>query len=249
MIILKSSREIGLMRDAGKIVAETLVEIQKNVEPGISTLELDRIAEKYIRSAGAVPSFKGYAGFPASICASVNEEVVHGIPCRQKILKDGDIVSIDIGAVINGFHGDAAKTFPVGKVEAETMRLLEITEQALHRAIAKAEAGRRLGDVSHAVQSYAEKYGCGVVRDYVGHGIGKRMHEEPQIPNYGSAGRGPRLKSGMALAIEPMLNLGTHEVIKLKDNWTVITKDRKPSAHFEHTIAIIDGKPEIMTKC
>lgn len=249
MIILKSSREIGFMKDAGKIVAETLVKIQEAVKPGVTTLELDKIAEKYIRSCGAVPSFKGYGGFPGSICASVNDEVVHGIPSGLKILKDGDIVSIDIGAVIDGYHGDAAKTFPVGEVGSEVVKLLEVTEQALYKAIELAKAGNNLGDVSHAVQSYAQKYGYGVVRDYVGHGIGKRMHEDPQIPNYGSAGRGPRLKSGMTLAIEPMINLGTHEVMKLKDNWTVVTKDKKPSAHFEHTIAIIDGEPEIMTKC
>lgn len=249
MIILKSSREIGFMKDAGKIVAETLVKIQEAVKPGVTTLELDKIAEKYIRSCGAVPSFKGYGGFLGSICASVNDEVVHGIPSGLKILKDGDIVSIDIGAVIDGYHGDAAKTFPVGEVGSEVVKLLEVTEQALYKAIELAKAGNNLGDVSHAVQSYAQKYGYGVVRDYVGHGIGKRMHEDPQIPNYGSAGRGPRLKSGMTLAIEPMINLGTHEVMKLKDNWTVVTKDKKPSAHFEHTIAIIDGEPEIMTKC
>lgn len=248
MIILKSDREIDYMRDAGKIVADTLVEVKNAVKPGVSTLELDKIAEKYIRSCGAIPAFKGYGGFPASICTSINEEVVHGIPSLKK-LKNGDNVSTDVGAVINGFNGDSAKTFPVGEVGVEMQQLLDVTEQSLYKGIEKAIAGNRLGDISNAVQTFAEKYGYGIVRDYVGHGIGRKMHEDPQIPNYGSAGRGPRLKSGMTLAIEPMINLGTHEVKTLDDDWTVITKDRKPSAHFEHTIAIIDDKPEILTKC
>lgn len=248
MIILKSDREIDYMRDAGKIVAQTLVEMKNAVKPGISTLELDEIAERYIKSAGAVPAFKGYGGFPGTICASINEEVVHGIPSLKK-LKNGDNISIDVGAVINGFNGDSAKTFPVGEVNAEMQKLLDVTEQALHKGIEKAIEGNRLGDISNAVQTHGESYGYNIVRDYVGHGIGKKMHEDPQIPNYGSAGRGPRLKSGMTLAIEPMINLGTHEVKTLNDEWTVITKDRKPSAHFEHTIAIVDGKPEILTKC
>ena len=248
MIILKSDREIDYMRDAGKIVADTLVEVKNAVKPGVSTLELDKIAEKYIRSCGAIPAFKGYGGFPASICTSINEEVVHGIPGLKK-LKNGDNVSIDVGAVINGFNGDSAKTFPVGEVSVEMQKLLDVTEQSLYKGIEKAIAGNRLGDISNAVQTFAEEYGCGIVRDYVGHGIGRKMHEDPQIPNYGSAGRGPRLKSGMTLAIEPMINLGTHEVKTLDDDWTVITKDRKPSAHFEHTIAIVDDKPEILTKC
>lgn len=248
MIILKSDREIDYMRDAGKIVADTLVEVKNAVKPGVSTLELDKIAEKYIRSCGAIPAFKGYGGFPASICTSINEEVVHGIPSLKK-LKNGDNVSTDVGAVINGFNGDSAKTFPVGEVGVEMQQLLDVTEQSLYKGIEKAIAGNRLGDISNAVQTFAEKYGYGIVRDYVGHGIGRKMHEDPQIPNYGSAGRGPRLKSGMTLAIEPMINLGTHEVKTLDDDWTVITKDRKPSAHFEHTIAIVDDKPEILTKC
>lgn len=248
MIILKSDREIDYMRDAGKIVAQTLVEIKNAVKPGISTLELDEIAERYIRSAGAVPAFKGYGGFPGTICASVNEEIVHGIPGLRK-LKNGDNISIDVGAVINGFNGDSAKTFPIGEVSAEMQKLLEVTEQALYQGVEKAMDGNHLGDISNAVQTHGESYGYKIVRDYVGHGIDKKMHEDPQIPNYGSAGRGPRLKSGMTLAIEPMINLGTHEVKTLEDEWTVITKDRKPSAHFEHTIAITDGTPEILTKC
>lgn len=248
MIILKSDREIEYMRDAGKIVAQTLVEVKKAVKPGVSTLELDKIAEKYIRSSGAVPAFKGYGGFPGTVCASVNEEVVHGIP-GLKMLKNGDNVSIDVGAVINGFNGDSAMTFPIGEVAADVQKLLDVTEKALYKGIEKAIEGNRLGDISNAVQTYGESHGYGIVRDYVGHGIGRKMHEDPQIPNYGSAGRGPRLRSGMTLAIEPMINLGTHEVKTLDDEWTVVTKDRKPSAHFEHTIAIVDGMPEILTKC
>lgn len=247
MIILKSDREIEYMRDAGNIVAKTLVEVKNAVKPGVCTLELDKIAEKYIRSLGAVPTFKGYGGFPAAICTSVNEEVVHGIPGLKK-LKDGDNVSIDVGAVINGYNGDSAVTLPVGEVTAEMQQLLEVTEEALYKGIEKAVAGNRLGDISNAIQACGESHGYGIVRDYVGHGIGRKMHEDPQIPNYGSAGRGPRLKSGMTLAIEPMINLGTHEVKTLDDEWTVITKDRKPSAHFEHTVAIQDDMPEILTR-
>ena len=247
MIILKSDREIDYMRDAGKIVAQTLVEIQNAVKPGVSTLELDKIAEKYIISCGAIPAFKGYGGFPATICSSINEEVVHGIPGLKK-LKNGDNVSIDVGAVINGYNGDSAVTFPVGKVTDEMQELLNVTEQSLYKGIEQAIDGNRLGDISNAVQTCAEKHSYGIVRDYVGHGIGRKMHEDPQIPNFGAAGRGPRLKAGMALAIEPMINLGTHEVKTLHDGWTVVTKDKKPSAHFEHTIVVTDGKPEILTK-
>lgn len=247
MIILKSDRELAYMRDAGKIVAETLTEVEKAAKPGVSTLELDRIAEEYIKGRGAIPTFKGYNGFPGNICASINEQVVHGIPGLKK-LKNGDNVSIDIGAVINGYNGDAAVTVAVGDVDASVQKLLEVTEQSLYKGIEKAMAGNRLGDISHAVQVHAEAYGYGVVRDYVGHGIGRKMHEDPQVPNYGQPGRGPRLKSGMTLAIEPMINLGTHEVKTLADGWTVVTKDGKPSAHFEHTIAITDDKPEILTK-
>nr|WP_092073846.1 type I methionyl aminopeptidase [Dendrosporobacter quercicolus]NSL47888.1 type I methionyl aminopeptidase [Dendrosporobacter quercicolus DSM 1736]SDM68562.1 methionine aminopeptidase, type I [Dendrosporobacter quercicolus] len=247
MIILKSDRELAYMRDAGKIVAETLTEVEKAAKPGVSTLELDRIAEEYIKGRGAIPTFKGYNGFPGNICASINEQVVHGIPGLKK-LKNGDNVSIDIGAVINGYNGDAAVTVAVGDVDASVQKLLEVTEQSLYKGIEKAMAGNRLGDISHAVQAHAEAYGYGVVRDYVGHGIGRKMHEDPQVPNYGQPGRGPRLKSGMTLAIEPMINLGTHEVKTLDDGWTVVTKDGKPSAHFEHTIAITDDKPEILTK-
>ena len=247
MIILKSDRELAYMRDAGKIVAETLVELKDAVKPGVSTLELDKIAEKYITSCGAKPAFKGYHGFPSTICASVNEEVVHGIPGSRK-LKNKDIISVDVGALINGYNSDSGKTFAVGVLETDIQKLLEVTEQSLLAGIEQAMVGNRLGDVSHAIGSCAESHGYGVVRDYVGHGIGRNMHEDPQIPNYGIPGRGPRLKSGMTLAIEPMINLGTHEVKTLSDGWTVVTKDNKPSAHFEHTIAITDDKTEILTK-
>lgn len=247
MIILKSEREINYLRDAGRIVAETLVEVKNAVKPGVTTLDLDQIAEKYIKGRGAIPAFKGYHGFEGNICSSINEEVVHGIPGLKK-LKTGDNVSIDIGAVINGYNGDAAITVPVGEIDAEVQKLLDITEESLYKGIEQAVIGNRLSDISHAVQIHAEQHGFGVVRDYVGHGIGRSMHEDPQVPNYGAPGRGPRLKAGMTLAIEPMVNLGTYEVKTLDDGWTVVTLDGKRSAHFEHTIAITDGKPEILTK-
>jgi len=247
MIILKSEREINYLRDAGRIVAETHVEVKKAVKPGVTTLDLDEIAEEYIKSRGAIPAFKGYHGFTGNICSSVNEEVVHGIPGLRK-LNSGDNVSIDIGAVINGYNGDAAITVPVGEVDAEVQKLLDVTEESLYKGIEQAIIGNRLSDISHAVQSHVEQHGFGVVRDYVGHGIGRSMHEDPQVPNYGNPGRGPRLKAGMTLAIEPMVNLGTYEVKTLDDGWTVVTLDGKRSAHFEHSIAITDGKPEILTK-
>ncbi|MEN6411266.1 MAG: type I methionyl aminopeptidase [Veillonellales bacterium] len=247
MIILKSDRELNYMRDAGKIVAETLQEVKKAVKPDVTTLELDRIAEQYIKHRGAIPTFKGYHGYPGNICASVNEEVVHGIPGLRK-LKTGDNVSIDIGALINGYNGDGAITVGVGELDTEVQQLLAVTEASLYKGIEKAIEGNRLYDISHAVQSHAEQYGYGVVRDYVGHGIGQKMHEDPQIPNYGTPGHGPRLKSGMTLAIEPMINLGTHEVETLDNDWTVVTCDGRRSAHFEHTVAVTEGKPEILTK-
>lgn len=247
MIILKTDREIDYMRDAGKILAGAHEEVAKAIQSGISTLELDKIAEKYIKSQGAIPAFKGYNGFPGSICVSVNQEVVHGIPNKKRKLRNGDNVSIDIGVMVNGYNADAAITHPVGDIDDEMKMLLRITEESLYKGIEKAIAGNRLGDISHAVQTHAENNGFGVVRDYVGHGIGRRIHEDPQIPNYGNAGHGPLLKAGMVLAIEPMLNAGTWEVKTLADGWTVATKDGKPSAHFEHTIVITDGKPEILT--
>ena len=246
MIVLKTDREIGYMRDAGKIVGQTLLELKKAIVPGVTTLELDRIADQYIRHAGAIPAFKGYGGFPANICTSVNEQVVHGIPGSRQ-LKSGDVISLDVGTKLNRDYGDAAITVPVGDVDDELQKLLTVTEESLYRGIEKAIKGNRLSDISHAVQLHAESHGYGVVRDYVGHGIGQRMHEDPQIPNYGPPGRGPLLKNGMVLAIEPMINLGTPEVEVLADDWTVVTADGKISAHFEHTVAVTDGEPLILT--
>jgi len=247
MIIIKSERELRYMYDAGQIVAGAHREVAKAARPGVTTLELDEAAEEYIRSRQAKPAFKGYHGFPATICASLNEEVVHGIPSRLRQLTSGDIISIDIGAVLNDYVGDAAVTLPVGEIDDEVRRLLDVTERSLAEGIKKAEVNNRLSDISHAVQSFVEKNGFSVVRDFVGHGIGRSMHEEPQIPNFGMPGRGPRLKSGMVLAIEPMVNMGTYEVETLRDNWTVVTKDKKRSAHFEHTVAVTDKGPWILT--
>ncbi|QNB47465.1 type I methionyl aminopeptidase [Thermanaerosceptrum fracticalcis] len=248
MIIIKSERELNYLYDAGQVVAKAHKEVAKAVAPGVTTLELDRIAEEFILSCQAKPAFKGYHGFPASICASVNEEVVHGIPSSLRQVKSGDIISIDIGAIINGYVGDAAVTLPVGEIDAEAQRLLEVTEKSLYEGIEKAVVDNRLSDISHAIQTYVENNKFSVVRDFVGHGIGRNMHEEPQVPNFGLPGRGPRLKAGMTLAIEPMVNMGTYEVETLADNWTVVTKDRKLSAHFEHSIAITDKGPWILTK-
>ncbi|WP_350343831.1 type I methionyl aminopeptidase [Proteinivorax tanatarense] len=248
MIIIKSSREIGLLAEAGRITAEAHKVVSQAIKPGVTTKELDNIVEDYLLSKGAQPAFKGYHGFPASICASVNEEVVHGIP-GGKTLKNGDIISIDIGAKINGYHGDAAKTYAVGEVSSEINQLLKVTEESLMLGIEKATVGNRLYDISAAIQQHVERFNYGIVKDYAGHGIGQKMHEAPEIPNYGKPGQGPRLKAGMALAIEPMINLGTHKVKTLKDGWTVVTLDKKPSAHFEHTIVITENGPEIMTIC
>lgn len=246
MIVCKSDREIRYMKDAGRIVAQAHKEVEKALEPGVKTIVLDRIAEDVIIKSGARPAFKGYHGFPASICASVNEQVVHGIPGLRK-LENGDIISIDIGAEINGYFGDSAVTLPVGNVSAEALDLIRTTEEALWAGISKAVSGNRLSDISHNIQSFVESRGYSVVRDYVGHGIGRQMHEDPQIPNFGNQGRGPRLRSGMTLAIEPMVNQGTYEVMTTGDRWTVVTRDMKLSAHFEHSIAITDKEPEILT--
>jgi len=246
VITLKADRQIGYMREAGRIVAQTHQLLAKMVAPGVTTQELDQAAEEYIRKCGAVPAFKGYNGFPATICASVNEEVVHGIPGLRK-LQSGDIISIDIGAVKNGYFGDSAATYPVGQVIPEKVKLLEVTRQSLMKGIEQAVIGNRLSDISHAIQKFVENHGFSVVRDYVGHGIGRAMHEDPQIPNFGSPGHGPRLAKGMSLAIEPMVNMGTYQVRTLPDNWTVVTKDGRDSAHFEHTIAITANGPKILT--
>lgn len=246
MIYLKSSNEIEHMRKAGKIVAEALAKVEEVIRPGITTKELDKVAEEYIISRGARPSFKGLYGFPATLCMSVNEEVVHGIP-GDRVLKDGDIVSIDCGAFLNGFHGDAARTYPVGKITPDAQRLIDVTRESFFKGIEYAVVGNRIGDISHAIQVYVESNGFSVVRDYVGHGIGKELHEEPPVPNYGKAGRGPKLAKGMALAIEPMVNIGTYAVDEKEDGWTVVTYDGKLSAHYENTIVILDNGPEILT--
>lgn len=247
MIICKTPREIEIMREAGKIVALTHQELQKHIAPGITTKELDEIADRFIRQHDAVPSFKGYNGFSGSICASVNEELVHGIPGNRK-LKDGDIISIDIGAKYKGYHGDSAWTYPVGDIPAETQKLLEVTEESLYRGLEEAKPGVRLSNISHAVQTYAEENGFSIVREYVGHGVGQDLHEAPQIPHFGPPEKGPRLKPGMVLAIEPMVNAGSRYVKTLADNWTVVTVDGKMCAHFEHTIAITEEGYEILTR-
>jgi methionyl aminopeptidase len=247
MIICKTPREIEIMREAGRIVALTHEELKKHIRPGITTKELDVIAEQFILKQGAIPSFKGYNGFRGSICASVNDELVHGIP-GDRVLKNGDIISIDIGAKYNGYHGDSAWTYPVGEVEEETKRLLEVTEQSLFLGLTEAKPGERLSNISHAIQTYVEANGFSIVREYVGHGVGQDLHEDPQIPHYGPPNKGPRLKPGMVLAIEPMVNAGSQYVKTLADDWTVVTVDGRMCAHFEHTIAITETGYEILTK-
>jgi methionyl aminopeptidase len=248
MIVLKSPREIELMREAGRIVALTLAVLAEKAKEGVSTAQLEEWAEEVIRKNKAIPSFKGYRGYPASICVSVNEEVVHGIPNPKRVLKEGDVVSIDVGAIYRGYHGDAAITIGIGRITEEAEKLIEVTKGALEAAISAAKAGNRLGDISWAIQSYAEKHGFNVVREYTGHGIGRYMHEEPQVPNVGTPGKGVLLKPGMTLALEPMVVAGSWEVEVLPDGWTVVTKDKSLAAHFEHTIAITDGDAEILTK-
>jgi len=246
MIYLKSKNEIDKIRRSGRIVAELLNLLEKQIRPGITTKELDKFAEEFIISQGAKPSFKGYYGYPGSLCTSINEEVVHGIP-GDRILKEGDIISVDCGVFYEGFHSDAARTFAVGQITEEAKRLIEITEKSFYEGIKYAKAGNRIGDISNAIQTFVESNGFSVVRDYVGHGIGKELHEEPPVPNYGKAGRGPKLSVGMVLAIEPMVNMGTFAVIELDDGWTVVTADKKLSAHYENTIAILENGPEILT--
>ena len=247
MIIGKSKKEIEKMRAAGQLVGHVLQELRWMVEPGITTIEVDRAAERMIRDAGALPTFKGYHGFPYSICASVNEQVVHGFPSDYE-LKEGDIFSIDVGVTLEGFVGDTATTVPVGDVSPESLNLIRITEECLARAIEQCRAGLHLGDIGWAVQEHAESHGYSVVRDYVGHGIGRRMHEDPQIPNYGKPGKGPKIRNGYVFAVEPMVNLGTYETKILADGWTVVTLDGRPSAHTEHTIAITENGPEVLTQ-
>lgn len=247
MIVLKTEREIEIMREAGKIVAKTHLELQRHIRPGITTKELDYIAEKFIQSQGAIPSFKGYNGFTGSICTSVNEELVHGIP-GKRVLREGDIISIDIGAYYNGYHADSAWTYPVGEIDEESKRLLKVAEQSLYRGLEEAKPGARLTNISHAIQTYVEAEGFSIVREYVGHGIGQNLHEDPQVPHYGPPGKGPRLKPGMVLCIEPMVNAGSRYVKTLSDNWTVVTVDGKRCAHFEHTVAITETGYDILTK-
>ena len=247
MIIIKSEKELELMQEAGRIVAGALEVVKKAIAPGVTTAELDEIAKDYILSKGATPAFKGYQGYPANICASINNQVVHGIPGPTP-LKEGDIVSIDIGAFYMEYCGDAARTYPVGKVSPEALDLIKVTKEAFFRGLEFAREGYRLSDISHAIQVYVEQRGYSVVKALVGHGIGQEMHEEPQVPNFGPPGRGPRLREGMTLAIEPMVNQGSDQVRVLDDGWTVVTQDGSLSAHYEHTIAITEDQPLILTQ-
>ena len=244
---LKSAREIALMREAGRVAAITLLEIRDSVRPGVTTAQLDDIAERMAAAMGAIPSFKGYNRFPASLCSSINDEIVHGIPSPQRVLHEGDIVSLDFGAILKGYHGDAAITVGVGHISPQAQKLLDVTAQALQEAIRQVRAGNHLTDIGHAVETYAQRHGFSVVRQYVGHGIGRRMHEEPQVPNFGPPHQGPVLKPGMVLAIEPMVNTGTEKTAVLPDKWTVVTADGGLSAHFEHTVAVTSNGPEILT--
>ena len=246
MITLKTREQIERMRKAGRVTAGALDAVSRAVRVGVTTLELDAIAEDYIRSHGGIPSFKGYNGFPGSICASVNEEVVHGIPSNRK-LKEGDIIGVDTGVILDGWQGDSARTFTVGKVSDEAKHLIDVTQQSFFQALEVCRQGNRIGDIGHAVQSYAEANGCSVVRDLCGHGIGREMHEDPEVPNFGRQGRGIRLQKGLAIAIEPMLNYGSWSVRTLADGWTIVTADGSLSAHYEHTVVITDGEPEILT--
>ena len=247
MIIRKSPAEIEAMREAGRVSAKVLREVGALIKPGVTTAELDEFAETLIRLEGGTPAFKGYGGFPGSICASVNDQIVHGIPSKKVVLREGDIVSIDTGAIVDGWVGDNAWTYAVGKVSPEKRRLLEVTEQCLWAGLGAARPGNRLGDIGHAVQSVAEADGFGVVREYVGHGIGRDMHEDPNVPNYGRKHTGVRLEPGMVLAIEPMVNAGTHKTRQMPDGWLVCTRDGRPSAHFEKTVAITEDGPLILT--
>ncbi len=246
MIQYKSDEEIEIQRQSSLLVGKTLAEVAKVIKPGIKTIELDAIAEEFIRDHGAVPGFKGYGGFPATLCISINEGVVHGIPGDRELI-DGDVVSIDCGTIMNGFYGDSAYTFAVGSVKEEHLLLIQRTKESLYLAIEQAISGKRIGDIGHAIQSYVEGFGYSVVRDLVGHGVGRNLHEKPEVPNYGRRGSGIKLKPGMCLAIEPMINLGVKEVVQDKDGWTIKTADSKPSAHFEHDVAIRNGKADILS--
>lgn len=252
MIFLKTEDEIELMRAANQLVAKTLAEVCKAIKPGVTTAQLDQVAEEFIRDHGAEPTFKGFPNpygndFPGSICTSVNEVVVHGVPNDTTVLKDGDIISVDCGALLNGYNGDSCYTFQVGEVRTDIRQLLRTTKEALYKGIETAVTGHRVGDISYSVQSHCEAAGYGIVREFVGHGIGKEMHEDPQVPNYGRRGQGKQLKNGLCIAIEPMITMGTYEVYMMPDKWTIKTRDGKAAAHFEHTIAIHHGKPDILS--
>jgi methionyl aminopeptidase len=247
LIVCRSQAELERMRAAGQLVGQVLTALSATVAEGVSTADLDEVAERLIRDAGAIPAFKGYNGYPASICASVNDEVIHGIPSKKRVLKAGDIISIDVGAELDGYFGDSAITLPVGEISDEAKRLLQVTEESLFKAIDVVRPGGRVSDIGHAVQKHVEAAGFSVVREFVGHGIGQRMHEEPQIPNYGEPGRGPRLAEGMVLAIEPMVNAGKPAVKVLSDGWTAVTRDHRLAAHFEHTVAVTAEGAWILT--
>ncbi len=248
MIILKTPQEIAVIERAGRVVALVIAFLREQVKPGVTTADLDRLAEEFITGEGAIPAFKGYRGYPATLCTSINEEVVHGIPSARRRLEEGDIIGIDVGAIVEGYYGDAAVTLPVGRISDEAARLIRVTEASLAAGLAQVRAGNRLSDISHAVQTVAEDAGYSVVTDFVGHGIGRNLHEDPQVPNFGKPGEGPRLKEGLVLAIEPMVNIGGHEVEVLSDRWTVVTRDKSLSAHFEHTIAITPDGPKVLTR-
>jgi methionyl aminopeptidase len=247
VIVCRSTAELERMREAGRLVGEVLTELAALVAPGVTTADLDVAAEKRIARAGATPAFKGYHGYPATICASINDEVIHGIPSGRRVLNEGDVISIDVGAVLGGYFGDSAITLPVGKVSEDAARLLRVTEESLFKAIERVRPGGRVSDIGHAVQQHVEAHGFSVVREFVGHGIGQQMHEEPQVPNYGEPGHGPRLAEGMVLAIEPMVNAGRPVVKVLADGWTAVTRDGSLSAHFEHTVAVTANGPWILT--
>jgi methionyl aminopeptidase len=246
MVHLKTREEIELMRESAQVVSRTLGLMAEHIKPGVTPLELDKIAEEYIRDQGAEPGFLGLYDYPNTIITSVNEQVVHGLPTNRP-LENGDVVGLDCGALKNGFYGDHAYTFAVGEIEEDTKKLLLRTEQSLYLGIEQAKAGNRIGDIGYAIQHYTESFGYGVVRELVGHGLGRKMHESPEVPNYGKRGQGTKIKEGMVIAIEPMINMGTRRVIQLSDGWTIVTADKKPSAHFEHDVAIVDGKPEILS--
>ena len=247
MIKYKTEEDLKLMRVACEITRDTLLEVEKHIKPNITTKELDKIAYDFIISKGAKPSFKNYNGFPASICASVNEEIVHGIPSSTKVLKEGDIISIDVGACYKGFHGDAARTFPVGKINAQKKRLIKVTQQSFFEGIKGLKAGCFVGDISSRIQNYVEKNGYSIVRELVGHGVGKNLHEDPDVPNFGRAGSGHKLNANATIAIEPMVNMGERNVVFMPDGWTCITRDGQPSAHYENTVLITENSVEILT--